>query len=173
MNGGIDIEARHRKEDDRGEEEKRRAGGAFFLPKNPPKTRAESDEDHSHGEKDDAGPHPGDEEEAGGKGSEDGAEGGEGIDLSDDIACLFQIVEGQFDDDGRDHPEKTGGDEKDDGGDEKDPNHQAGLELGCSDQVGQRRNGKVPPSRKERGASRGWRAGDTGPQSVLPDRLRC
>src|SRR4030042_1980305 len=86
--------------------------------------------------------HPGDEEESCGKGSEDGTEGREGIDLSNDIACLGQVAKSQLDHHGRDHPENTSRGEEDDRGYKEDPDHQTGFKMNPSDQIGQGRDRK-------------------------------
>ncbi len=113
----------------RKEQEKKKERKGFLPPEETPKDDSGNDENDSHGQKDRTCSHPGDEKESSGKCPENGAEGREGVDLSDNIARLLKVVEGQLDDDRRDHSEKTGGDKKDDGGDQQNSCHQTRLKL--------------------------------------------
>src|SRR3972149_5057483 len=118
-------------------EEKNKERNGFLAPEKTPKDDSRDDKNDSHGQKDGTSPHPGDQIESRGKGSKDGAEGGKGINLSNHIARLLKIGQGQFDYDRGDHPKETGRDKKDEGGDQQDPCHQTRVKLGPANQIGQ------------------------------------
>ena len=78
-----------KKESDKGKkEEKKKERKGFCAPEKTPKDDSRDDKNDSHGQKDGTSPHPGDEIESRGKGPKNGAKGGEGINLSNHIACF-------------------------------------------------------------------------------------
>ena len=68
-------------------------------------------------------PCPLDEEESRGEGSEDGAEGGEGVDLSHHISRLGKVMKRKLDYYRRNHSQDAGRDEKNKGGKNQYPHH--------------------------------------------------
>ena len=67
------------------------------------------EEDEGDDEDDEACSEKLDEDEAGEEGAEDASGGGDGVYLADDVACLVEVGEAEFDDDGGDHSEYDGG----------------------------------------------------------------
>ena len=118
-----------------------------------------TDQDGPHGEQDVAGAHPGDEEKARGEGPDDGAQGGESVDLAHDVSRPVQVVQGELHHDGRDHAEKHRGNEEDGRREQQDPQHQSRLELGGADQIGQGCDGQGPHAGKEEQPPQGSLAG--------------
>jgi len=130
-------------------EKKEKEGKGPFIPEETSKDKTGKYKNDSHRQKDGTSPHPRDKIESCGKGTENGAEGRESIDFSNDISCLLKIVEGQFDHDRRDHSKEAGWEEEDDGSDEQDPCHESGVKLCPPHQIREGRNSKCPQAGKE------------------------
>ncbi len=133
--------------------------GGLSLQEQPAEQEGRTDQDGPHGEQDVAGAHPGDEEKARGEGPDDGAQGGEGVDLAHDVSRPVQVVQGELHHDGRDHAEKHRGNEEDGRREQQDPQHQSRLELGGADQIGQGCDGQGPHAGKEEQPPQGCLAG--------------
>jgi len=75
---------------------------AFFPRKKNAGENSRGHENDPHEEYDAPRAHPGDEEETGGKGTDNRAQGRNRVDLSDDIPCFIEVMKGELHDHGRD-----------------------------------------------------------------------
>ena len=85
----------------------------FLWKKKPPKIGSTNDQKDPLGQENRPGPHPRNEKETCCKSSENGAQGGKGVDLPNNVPGFLKVVERQLNDDRRDHTQKTGGNEED------------------------------------------------------------
>ena len=157
--GPVGITKHREEEDADGNDGDDGNDGGLPLQEQPAEQESRTDQDGPHGEKDVAGAHPGDEKEPRGEGPDDGAQGGEGVDLPHDVAGPVQVVQGELHHDGRDHAEEHRGDEEDGRREQQDPQHQRRLERRGADQVRQGRNRQGAEPGQEEQPAQGCRAG--------------